>query len=57
VARFDQFFFQLQVVLDDAVMHHRDVTYPVGMSIGLGRPPVGSPAGVADAHLTRQGVL
>ena len=50
-------FLQFQVVFDDAVVHHRDVAYPVGMGVGLGGAPVGGPAGVADAHLTREGVL
>ena len=57
MAGLDQLFLEFQVVLDDAVVHHRDVAYPVGMGVGLGRPPVGGPAGVADAHLTLQGVL
>ena len=57
VAGLDQLFLEFQIVFDDAVVHHRNVAHPVGMGVGLGRPPVGGPAGVADAHLALQGVL
>ncbi len=40
--------FQLQVVLDDAVMHHHDVTRFVRVGIDFRRTPVGRPAGVPD---------
>jgi hypothetical protein len=54
VAFFDQMLLEFQVVFDDAVMHHRDLLHLVGMGVGLGGAAVGSPAGVADAHLAGQ---
>ena len=40
---------QLAKVLDDAVVNHRHPVGGVGVGIGLVRPPMGGPAGVADA--------
>jgi|GEM_PF-4369728 len=44
-----QTFFQFQVVFDDAIMHHHNTPRPVRVGIDLRWPPVGRPAGVADA--------
>ena len=57
VALFEQFLLEFQVVFDDAVMDHGDGAHQVGMGVGLGGAAVGGPAGVADAHLARQGLL
>ena len=46
--------FQLEVILDDAVVHHRDVTGDVRMSIGLTRPTVGRPARVPEPGRARE---
>ena len=48
--------FQVQVVFDDAVVHHSEQA-PVadlGMGIDVGRGPMGGPPGVTDAHGTGQ---
>ena len=46
-----EFTLQLEVVLDDSVVHHDDPAGAVAMwmSVLLGGPPVRGPAGVADA--------
>ena len=52
VALGDQFALQLEVVLDDPVVHHHDAPGAIAMrmSIFLGRPAVRGPAGVANAE-------
>src|ERR1700722_20108748 len=52
----DQFVFQLDVILDDAVMHDNNFTRAVAMRMGvfLGRAPMRGPAGVSDAVETFQ---
>ncbi|MND07803.1 hypothetical protein D3C83_300340 [compost metagenome] len=47
----DQLLFEGEVVLDNAVVDHDDVAVGVAMRVGvlLRGPPVGGPAGVADA--------
>ena len=49
-----ELFLQLAEVLDDAVMHHRDVVGHMRVRIGLGGLAVGRPAGVADAGLAEK---
>ena len=56
VALLKELLLHLQVVFDDAVMDHGDGVHQVGMGVGLGGAAVGGPAGVADAHLARQGL-
>ena len=43
---------QLQVVFDDAVVHHHHVAVAIAMRMGVlfGGPAVGGPAGVPDAE-------
>ena len=48
---------QLQVVLDDAVVDHGDLTRDVRMRVLLRDTPVRGPAGVADAEHTLHGRL
>ena len=48
---------QGNVVLDDAVVHDRDVTGRVRVSVVLARSAVGRPSRVADAGGARQGSL
>ena len=43
---------ELEVVLDDAVVHHHRIAGPVRVGVGLGRAAVGGPAGVADAGVS-----
>ncbi len=57
VALLEELFLELQVVFDDAVMHHRDGVHHVGVGVGFGGAPVGGPAGVPDAHLSEKGLL
>ncbi|OQB98442.1 MAG: hypothetical protein BWX80_03981 [Candidatus Hydrogenedentes bacterium ADurb.Bin101] len=47
---------QFLVVLDDAVVHHRDFLghVKVGMGVYFARHPVGCPAGMADAQAARK---
>ena len=52
-----QGFPELEVVLDDAVVHHHRVAGPVRVGVGLGRAAVGGPAGVADAGVPLDGRL
>ena len=52
-----ELFFQLQVVLDDAVMDHDDRSGLMRVGVDLGGPAVGRPAGVADTDRTGQGLL
>ena len=56
MALFEELLLHLQVVFDDAVMDHGDGVHQMGMGVGLGRTAMGGPAGVADAHLARQGL-
>ena len=51
MAFFDQFFLQKQVVLDDTVMYDDDLpgAVTVRVRVLLGRPSVGSPAGMSNA--------
>ncbi|MNY60241.1 hypothetical protein D3C86_1967680 [compost metagenome] len=42
------------MVFDDAVVHHRQVTGEMRVSIALARCTVGGPAGVGDAQTTDQ---
>ena len=51
VAFLDELFFQREIVFDDAVMHHHDISgaVPVGMGILFRRTAMGGPARVADA--------
>jgi len=52
VALGDEFALQFQVILHNAVMDHDDAARAIPMGVGVlfGGPPVGSPAGVADAE-------
>ena len=50
----DQLFLQLAIILDDAVMHDRDVVGHVRVGVRLRRLAVGRPAGMADAGLAKQ---
>ncbi len=52
-----QALFQLQVVLDDAVVHHHEAAGLVRMGIDLRGPAVGGPAGVADARSAAERAL
>ena len=45
---------QLDEILDDAVVHDRELFGGVRMGVVLGRPAMGRPAGVADADGSRQ---
>ena len=48
--------FQVQIVFDDAVVHHGEQA-PVadlGVGVDVGRGPMGGPPGVADAHRAGQ---
>ena len=45
---------QLDEILDDAVVHDRELFGGVRMGVVLGRPAVGRPAGVADADGPQQ---
>ena len=48
--------FQVQIVFDDAVVHHGEQS-PVadlGVGVHIRRRAVGGPPGVADAHGARQ---
>ena len=49
-----ELFAQGFVVFDDAVVHHREVTGEMRVSIALARCAVGRPAGVGDADETRR---
>ena len=49
-----QFLLQLAIILDDAVMHDRDVVGHVGMGVRLRRLAVGRPSCMADAGLAEQ---
>ena len=46
----EQLSLKFQVVFDDPVVHHRHpvVAVRLRMGIGVGRPPVGRPTGVAQ---------
>ncbi len=44
-----EFAAQLSKILDDAVVHHRELFGGVRMGVVLGRPAMRRPAGVADA--------
>ena len=46
--------FEVAIVLDDAVVHHRHRPAHVRMRVALGRPAVGRPARVADAGAALQ---
>ena len=46
---------ELPVVLDDAVMDHRDAAGGMGVGVGLARRAMGGPAGVADADCAAHG--
>jgi hypothetical protein len=50
---------QLQIILDDAVVHDGDTSARVRMrmGIGLGGGAMGGPAGMPDAHVRLQGLL
>ncbi len=52
-----EFLAQLEIVLDDPVVHHRDAprTIHVGMGVLLAWPPVGGPAGMTDPHRAGDG--
>ena len=50
----DQLFLQLAIILDDAVMHDRDVVGHVRVGVRFGRLAVRGPAGMADAGLAEQ---
>ena len=52
----NELIFQLQVVLDDPVVNQGDLSGHMGVGIGFRRPPMGSPAGMADTDLTDQGL-
>ena len=52
----DELIFQLQVVLDDPVVDQGDLSGHMGVGIGFRRPPMGSPAGMADTDSTDQGL-
>ncbi len=49
-----QLLFQLAKILDDAVMHDRDIVGHMRVRVGLGRLAVGRPAGMADAGLAHE---
>ena len=51
---FGELLAQLAEILDDAVVHDRDVFGRVRMGVALGRLAVGGPAGVADADIAGQ---
>ena len=53
-AQGDQLVAKLLEILDDAVMHDGDTVGGMGMGVGLVRPAMGRPAGMADAHDSRQ---
>ncbi len=59
VTFFHQLALQIQVIFDDAVMHHHDPAGAVsmGMSILFGWPPMGGPARVPDAVRALQRML
>ena len=52
----DEMVFQVQVILDDAVVHHGEqaTVADLGMGIDVGRGPMGGPPGVTDAHSAGQ---
>ncbi len=50
----DQRFAQFAEVLDDAVMHDRDLIGRVRMGIAFGRLAVGRPSGMADAGVAAE---
>src|ERR1017187_8495849 len=43
---------EIEVILDDAVVHHHHVAVAIAMRMGIlfGGPPVGRPAGMSDAE-------
>ena len=49
-----ELFAQGFVVLDDAVVHHRQITGEMRVSVALARRTVSGPAGVGDAQATDQ---
>src|SRR5258707_13397796 len=51
VTFFDQLFLQRNIVLDNAIVDHHDLSRAVAMRVGVffGGAPVGGPAGVTDA--------
>ena len=51
-----EFIAQFRVILDDAVVDHRDllITADMWMGIAIGRAPVGGPSSVADARRRRR---
>ena len=51
-----ELFFKLQIVFDDAIVHHDHITGAVGMRIGFRRPAVGGPTSMTNAHRTRDGL-
>ena len=53
-AQGDQFVAELLEILDDAVVHDGDAVGGMGMGVGLARPAMGRPAGMADPHHARQ---
>ena len=54
MAQRGEFVAQFAEILDDAVMHHRQLVGGVGMGVVLGRAAMRRPAGVADADRTVQ---
>src|SRR5262249_33252354 len=56
---FLQLMLQFEVVLDDHVLYHTDVSAAVAVRMGIlfRRPAVGSPAGVADAVVPFEAVV
>ena len=54
IALLDELFLQYLVVLDDTIMHQRQVTAHAHMRMGVGsrRLTMGSPAGMGDTHMT-----
>ena len=49
-----QVLFEVAVVFNNAIMHHRNLFRPVRMRVGLDRRAVGGPSCMADAHTSRQ---
>ena len=56
IAQALELFAQHFVVLDDAVVHHRNITGEVWVCIAFARRTVGRPAGVGDAQAASQGL-
>ena len=56
VALFAQAVFQIEVILNDPIVHHDETVDIVRMGIDLGRTAMGRPAGVTDTGLADKGL-